>query len=775
LSLRNKRWIFLIYCGLGQIFTLASADEILYLEIVINGRNTTHIAEVAHKENDWEISTKELTGLGIKLDVNNRERILLSEIHDSQVVYDSELQRLLITVPSNLLPMQYFGANIPGGSSSVPRRDPGLFINYNAVSISGNSEARMSSLWHELHFFNNNFFFVNSGIAQDNSTNLSPSGYTRFDTYFQRDNEADLQSVTIGDVINATPNWGRSVRMGGIRIARDYELNPNVITYPLPEFYGESALPGSVDLIINNQLRWRDQVTSGPFLINMAPYMSGAGVAQVVTTNAQGQQVRQSVNFYVTNELLAPKMIDYDITFGVERKNFGLASNDYDHEPLISTSLRYGANRYLTPQLLVQAGDGLFMGGTGLTFLAGSLGVVDIAAAASNYSVGNEVSEHGTQTSIAYDYSYKKIGINANFLRRYDQYRDLSNIGNQFLAATQLDTQMQVAFSLHDNKLGSFNLGYFRLTNKQEESRSVLNFSWSRYYAGDVTTFLNVSRTLVDRPENAVNFTISIPFGVRGQASDSARRDTQGNWRNQFQAMNNAPYNGGLGWGISVDDSPEKNRYASADWRTKYSELSLSAYHSRDQIQYTGALNGALVFMDKNIYPTRFVTDSFALVETKQSDIPVMIGHQLIGRTDANGKLLVPDLDSYLENRLSIDPMFLPANAIMDSIEQLVIPRRKGGVKVKFPIVFAQSALARVVTPDQQPLPAGAVLADKNSDKNFITGWDGDVYIENLTGPLILFWADGECFVEIKSAEDKSLALPRIGPFICQPVAETNQ
>lgn len=562
--------------------------------------------------------------------------------------------------------------------------------------------------------------------------------------------------------------------MGGIRIARDYELNPNLVTYPLPEFYGESALPGSVDLIINNQLRWRDQVSSGPFQINMVPYMSGAGVAQVVTTNAQGQQIRQAVNFYVTNELLAPKMMDYDITLGLERKNFGLASNDYENDPLISASIRYGASRYVTPQFLMQAGDGLYLGGAGFTFLAGSLGVFDIAAAASNYNTAQGVSENGNQASIAYDYSYKKIGINANYLRRYGRYRDLGSLGNQALAASLPDVQMQIAFSLHDNKYGSFNLGYFRIVNKQTENRSVINFSWSHYYAKDITTFLNISRTLFDRPENSVSFTVSIPFGVRGQASDSARRDAQGDWHNQLQVMSNAPYNGGLGWGISVDDSSEQNRYATADWRTKYSELSLSAYHSSNQVQYTGALNGALVFMEKNVYATRFVTDSFALVETEQGNIPVMIGHQLVGRTDAQGKLLVPDLDSYLENRLSIDPMFLPANAIVDSIEQLVTPRRKGGIHVKFPIVFAQSALARVVTPDQQPLPAGAILADKNSDKNFTTGWDGDVYIENLTEQLTLFWADGECFVNIKPAEDRTLALPRIGPFVCEPVTETD-
>lgn len=768
----SKKWIFLIVV-LGQVFTIAKADETLYLEIVINGRNTTRIVEVIQKENDWEISTKELIGLGLKLDSIKNERILLSEIQNTQAVYDSELERLLVTVPNNLLPMQYFGANIPDATRSAPRRDPGVFINYNLVSISGNSDIKMTSLWNELHFFNDHFFFVNNGMLQDKGTELSPSGYTRFETYFQRDNEESLQSITLGDVINATPSWGQSVRMGGIRIARDYELNPNVITYPLPEFYGESALPGSVDLIINNQLRWRDQVTSGPFLINMVPYMSGAGVAQVVTTNAQGQQVRQAVNFYVTSELLAPNRFDYDLTVGFRREDFGLVSDNYEQDPAFSTSLRYGLNRYVTPQLLIQARDGLKLAGAGFTFLAGNWGVFDIAGAASHYN-NFGIRENGTQNSISYNYNYKKIGINANYIGRTGDYRDLGSQDNPLLATNKPNTQMQVALSLHDNRLGSFNLGYFRIKDERKENRSVINFSWSRYYKNDITSFFNVSRTLFDRPENLMSFTLSIPFGSRGQISDSVRRDAEGNWTNQFQAVSNAPYKGGFGWGISLDDSPQKNRYATADWRTAYSEFSLSAFESKRQTQYTAALNGALVFMDNNVYATRFVTDSFAVVETEQSNIPVMIGHQLVGRTDINGKLLVPDLDSYLENRLSIDPMFLPANAIVDSIEKLVTPRRKGGIHVKFPIVFAQSALARVVMTDQQPIPAGAILADKNSNKNFTVGWDGDLYLENLQEALTLFWADGECFLEIKPAEDRSLALPRIGPFVCEPVTEAN-
>ncbi|MET0356485.1 MAG: fimbria/pilus outer membrane usher protein [Cellvibrio sp.] len=772
--LNNRSFIFFIL--FSQLFTYALAEETLYLEIIINGRNTNHVAQIIRKENDWEISAVDFSALGLQLEFGGREKFLLGSLGITDIRYDSEFQRLFITVPGSLLPLQYFNANNPSYAGTKPRRDMGAFVNYNLVSIAGNADVRLTSAWHELHFFKNDFYVVSNGIAQSNNDRYSTSGYTRFETYYKADNEDSMQSLTIGDVINATPNWGRSIRLAGIRISRDYDLNPSLITYPLPEFYGESALPGSVDLIINNQLRWRDQVTSGPFLINMMPYMSGAGIAQVVTTNPQGQQLQQSLSFYVTNELLAPGMLDYDLTIGFRRKNFGFESNSYANLPITSTSIRYGFNKYLTPQLLMQAGDGIHLAGAGLTFLVGSLGVVDIAAAASDYYLyQSDLNEHGKQASISYDYTYKKIGINASHLRRYGNYRDLGTQNEISLSNTLNLIQSQISFSFHDNRLGGFNVGYFRTVNRENVARSILNFSWSQYFYSGLSTFLSINRSLFEKRENTINFTLSFPLGARGQTSGSTQRNTNGELHNQVQAMSNAPYSGGFGWGLSADDSDEKNRYIEGDWRTKYIDASISAYRSGNQTQYMGTLDGALIYMEGDIYATRFVNDAFAIVDAGEKNVPVMFGHQLIGRTDSNGKLLVPDLNSYLENRLAIDPMLLPANAIIDSIEQLVVPRRKGGIHVEFPVRFSQSALVKVITIKNQPLPAGAILMERDSEKNHTTGWDGEVYLENLDAPLVLYWAEGECFITLQPAADSSLALPRLGPFVCEPATERQQ
>ena len=773
MPLKNKHRAFLIFILLSGPCNFVRADETLYLEVVINGRNTNHIAQIFRTDSDWKIAANDLNALGLNLDVQQTGTVSLSSLRITDINYDSEFQRLLITVPSTMLPVQYFKANNPSYSDSKPRRDTGAFLNYNIVSITGDMNAKVTTAWHELHFFKHDFYAVSNGIVQSNSDQYSSSGYTRFETYYQKDDESTTQSLTIGDVINATPTWGRSIRMAGIRFSRDYDLNPSLITYPLPEFYGESALPGSVDLIINNQVRWRDQVTSGPFLINVVPYMSGAGVAQVVTTTPQGQQLQQSVNFYVTNELLAPGLLDYDLTIGFRRKNFGFESNDYANLPITSASMRYGFTKYLTPQLLIQAGEGLHLGGAGLTFLVGSLGVVDIAAATSNYfNYQSGADENGKQASISYDYTYKKVGLNASHLRRYGDYSDLGTQRENIVDSGLNNTQSQISLSFHDNLLGGFNIGYFRLVNRDNETRSILNFSWSRYFHGGLTTFLNINRSLIETRENSVSFTLSFPLGTSGQASTTAQRSTEGEWHHQVQAMKNAPYAGGFGWGFSADDSQEKNRYLEGNWRTQYADASVGTYQSGDEKQYTSTLNGALILMDGGFYATRYINDAFAIVDAEKKGVPVLFGHQLIGKTNSNGKLLVPDLNSYLENRLAIDPMNLPANAVIDSMEQLIIPRRKGGVHVEFPIRFSQSALVKVTTRDNEPLPAGAVLMERDSEKNYITGWDGEVYLENLTAPLVLYWADGECFITLQPSADSNLALPRLGPFICEPARE---
>ena len=755
-----------IYLLLMAICASAVADNVLYLEFVINGRNTTQVFAVTQKENDWEISTDELKSLGVALNFPHGERLLLSEFPGASVTYDETMQRLLITVPGNALPMQNLTARSEADPTENARRDAGAFINYDLLMTDEDAESHQASLWHELYWFEQEFYAVNRGILRDTNAIDSNSSYLRFESYYQHDNQNELWGLTLGDVINATPNWGRSIRMGGIRIARDYELNPNLITYPLPEFFGESALPGSVDLLINDQLRWRDQVNPGPFSINTVPFLSGAGVAEVVTTDVQGQQARQRVNFYIASEILDQGLLDYDVTLGMRRKDFGFASDHYADNPVYSGSFRYGVTPYITPQILIQGGEHLHLAGAGFSLLASHYGVVEYSYTGSRY-----FDQSGYQESFAYSYSQQRIGFSARFLQHHGMYRDLGNLDD----GVQRDEQWQVAFSFYQKKMGSFNLGYFQISEQDTGQREFATLSWSRYFNSGVTLFANLNRQLYGEKDNIFSLAVSIPFGYSGQASVGGQRGLDNQWRTQVQAMANAPYSGGVGWRLGADDSAEKNAFGAIDWRARRYELSASVLRNETRNQYTGEITGALVAMGGNIYSTRFITDAFALVDAKKANIPVMIGNQLVGQTGANGKLLVPDLYSYLENRISIDPDQLPANASISAIEQMVVPQRKGGVNVQFPVEYLASVLIDAYDNKEQPLPVGTVLVADIDEQEFIVGWGGEIYIEQLNEPIRLYWEDGDCVISVAPPADVTQSLPKLGRMICHPVERVGE
>lgn len=765
-----KYWaLLLLVCS-----PLAAAEERLYLEVIVNDTSSGKVIEIVHTDNnDWRLTYSDLLSLGLTLNLPATEFVLLSQIAGARANYNAELQQLFLTLPSNMLPLQRLAMRPSQDASVRAQRDHGAYVNYDFFSLAGNPRIRQSSLWHELYYFSPDFFVSSSGLLQthiqfaDEQSQTSQqlqqrqiSNYTRFESAIQWDDEQALRTTAIGDVINATPNWGRSIRMGGVRFARNYELSPNLITYPLPEFYGESALPGSLSLLINDQLRLRESITSGPFLIDAMPYISGAGTAQVITTDTQGQQTKRDVNFYISSELLIPGMLDYDATLGYAREDFGLASDQYGSRPVFSGSLRYGLTPRLTPQVMLQQGDGLNLAGAGLSFLAGNLGVVELSHSYSDYQQTS-----GSQTGIAYNYSNSVLGVNGRYLKRRGDYYDLGNLEH----SAQQNDEAQLAFSVQRRSLGTFSLGYFRISEREQPPVSLITFSWSKYFRSGLSLFLSSNHRLNSRGSDAITLAISLPLGASdSQLSAAAVRDTNSEWSQQIQTMRVAPYAGGLGWNIGADNSSNHQAFAVANWRGQQCDLAAGYYKAADEQQYSAELSGALITMDGDIYASRTVTDAFALVDTGQKDIPVMVGNKLIGTTDNHGKLLVPDLYSYLENHLSIDPLELPANVTMGSVEQNLMPRRRGGIHVKFPISFAPSAIVSIYSAPNEPIPAGAQLQTADGSQEYLAGWNGEIYVEVLDKPITLYWAEGQCQVTVTPAKDNTQALPKLGPFYCQ-------
>ena len=147
---------------------------------------------------------------------------------------------------------------------------------------------------------------------------------------------------------------------------------------------------------------------------------------------------------------------------------------------------------------------------------------------------------------------------------------------------------------------------------------------------------------------------------------------------------------------------------------------------------------GAIVALDGRLHATRPVDDAFGVVRV--ADVPgvrTYLSHQYVGRTNARGEVVVPNLVSYYGNRLSIDPSDVPLDRSIGVDERIVAPAQRGGALVRFealrlrPVTGARGgdrARGRTILPafgDVELVIAGRRMSSP-------IGVNGEFYIDDL-------------------------------------------
>lgn len=744
----GKRWlqwstVLLLCCSSYNHAETTS----FFLELIINGRNSGIIAEAVHEKDSWLLKAQDLIAAGIRADMINDELLLLSPQSIHEWEYDQDNQRMSIILPTRYFPSQQLLHGMEKNQYALAQRDTSLLINYSLYAIGGDGSLSQQSLAHSINYATPTINFVSNGLYTTGD-NLERNGYLRLDTRLQYDNPEKLWSLAAGDIITGAPAWGRNYRMGGIRFARDYSLNPDLIRFPVPEFLGQAALPGSVELLVNEQQRFSSEVNPGPFVISSPSWVTGAGSASIITTDLQGRQSQQNISFYIVNELLKPGYSDYDISVGKLRKDFGIQSDNYHDALLFSGLYRYGVTDYLTPEIFAQSSRHLNMGGIGVTTRLGHWGSAEASYAQSRYRA-----LQGSQYTLGYRYHNHRYGLNLRHIRRSENFRDAGAIDN--FQMPQQETQAGVSLT---SNIGTFGASYFELLQRDMGNPRFFNVSWSKHFFESITAMLSVSRRLDDDGEATLHFGLSFPLGGKVYASTSTQRDAQGKSSNFIQAMQQTPFAGGWGWRVAADD--HSYLHAFVDWRSDRLTAQTGVWGNNQQRSWSADISGSLVYMKQQWFMAREITDAYALVDTNGAGrVPVYIGYQPIGKTNKRGYFLISDLVGYARNRIAINPLDLPATAFIPMTEQEVIPARQAGIIVRFPIEQRFAIFAKLKNSNGDYLPAGTYLRDRNTLEEVIVGWDGDIFLES---PKKRQWElvaeDENCVFTIPIPEDDNLA-----------------
>nr|WP_145551883.1 fimbria/pilus outer membrane usher protein [Variovorax boronicumulans] len=744
----------------------ALAGATLYLELVVNQQATGQVVPVLVKDGSYHVAADTLRALHVRFPATGAQLVAVDRIEGLGVRYDSVAQRLELMLPPSWLPAQQLGSGAP-----VERLRPtvgsGFLLNYELYAANPGRTESSTALWTEQRWFGAWGLLSNTGVARHTRTGTDGAGgaggrgYLRYDTSWRYSDTDAVRSVTAGDLITATLPWGSAVRIGGIQVARNFAIRPDLVPYPLPSFSGQAAVPSAVDLFINGQRAGREKVQPGPFTLNTMPFITGAGEATVVTTDALGRQVLTTVPFYVSSTLLKTGTDDYALSAGALRRGYGQDSFGYGRA-VASGSWRYGLSDALTLEARGELARGLRVGGAGAVVALGRYGVVNGALAHGG---------DGVQWTAGYQYNAQRFGLGLQHTQRTGGWRDLAGLDRrQGATAGRSNTQLTTSLSL--GAVGAVALGYFDAQALDGARSRIATASYSRALGSDSFLSLNLNKAL-GAGDYLVQLQWTLLLGDRGAMSVVGTRDRSGFGR-QLQYSRTPPPAGGLGWNLSYANGagPDDYRQGSMTWRGDHVQLQGGAYAQGGRSSTWAGASGAIVGMDGGWFAANRINDAFALVATGVADVPVRFENQVVGRTNVRGHLLVPGVNAYYPARFEIDLLDLPEDMQVPHSEQRVLLGSGSGALLRFPIQQVRAASLTLVDGSGRPLPVGLSVQLLGSGRSATLGWDGQVYLEGLaTDNELLVRGAGFPGCRVRFAMDaQARGVARLGPLVCQPL-----
>jgi len=779
LSSTARRWYLgLALCGpsLGVADDLppppteaaAVTDATLYLDLLVNQMPRAELVPVQQRAGRLYLGSEVLRAAGVTLPGDPQGEVALDSVAGLHTDYDSQNQRLLLQVPAAWLPDQQLGdRNLYPASDA--RSSFGALFNYDAYLNDTDDGGTYLAAWNELRVFDSWGTFSTTGQWRQ-SFNGAPDadtreGFLRYDTTWQFTDEQRLLTYEAGDFVTGALPWTSSVRVGGLQLSRDFAARPDLVTYPLPAFAGEAAVPTSLDLFINGYKSSTTELQPGPYTLTNVPFINGAGEAVVVTTDALGRQVSTTLPFYVTSSLLQKGLSDFSVAAGSLRRDYGV--RDFGYGPgVASGSLRYGLTDTFTLESHVETAESLLLGGLGGTMRLGNFGVLNAALSQSQFD-----GEKGHQTALGYQYNSQRIGFSYQRLQRHGDYADLSRVDTPDLQLSE--SSEQVTLSVNLDRYGSVGAGYFDVRAGDGSRTRLINLSWSKPLWGATSLYLSANREVGDSAW-AVQAQLVIPFDFNnGTLAVSMERSKEGEDLQRVNYSRAVPVGGGVGYNLGYATGGNRDAYRQADvtWRLQSVQLQAGVYGNSGEMTRWADASGSLVWMDAGVFAANRIDDAFVVISTNgYGDVPVSYENQTVGRTDRNGHLLVPYSSGYYRGKYEIDPMDLPPDVLAPQVEQRVAVRRGSGYLLEFPLRRVLAASIELVDGNRQPLKLGSKVTHEESGSQAVVGWDGLVYLENLSPHNRLqveVEGGGRCSVEFDLPQEQG-SIPLVGPLPCQ-------
>ena len=521
--------------------------------------------------------------------------------------------------------------------------------------------------------------------------------FIRGDLRLVRDAPDQALRYVIGDLSIPVTGYQNSQSQIGISVARNFSLQPHLVTRPISqyEFFLESD--SRVDVLVNGRLERTLQLPAGRQDIRDLPLSAGINDVELVITDNVGRV--QRLNFYhpVGADLLAPGVQQFAYSLGFPTTDSS-GDRNYDFtEPIVTLSHRLGVTNRLTAGSYLQANfDQQIIGLEGSWATRyGNLGW-DMAL--------SHEPELGIDYAARLRYEYSKLGVNNPSQRSFrltleTRGENFSRVGednpnNDFFYDITANYSQQLFWKIRGNLSTRYEFG------RDTPNTYSLSLGLSKSFRNGLNMRLNLSQ---NRDQNGfeqqrafINLSWSIPK-IRQSIQVSSDVNNNGQYKNSLNWSYNPLRTIGrpkMSLGLTQND-----RSYNLTGRLSYTgyyfnwDLSNDAVFTVDGdggISNTSKLSlaTALVFADGHFGWSRPINDSFALVIPKDSvrDQEIVINPSIngsIARLDRFGFAVVPNLSPYNLSTLIIDAPNLPVGMDLGNRAITILPTYRSGTLVE--------------------------------------------------------------------------------------------
>ena len=712
-------------CGMVAALSCPSPagaeDQSAILELIVNGVPSGERLVVL-RSGDAVVPVAALTEAGLRGFTGRRETIdreelvsLASLAPAITFAIDERELRVRIDAKPELLATRVSDLASPLPAGLVFRRDRSAFVNYSAAWI-GNGAWDLATE-----------SGVNIRGALVNST-LSASAHhlMRGLTNLTIDDRSRLRRWVFGDSFAQTDALGGSAFIAGATVTKEFGVDPYFVQQPRLSIATPVTTPSVVEVYVNGRIISQASVAPGRIDLRNLPLTRGRNDATVVVRDAFGATRELSTDYYFSTTALAQGVHSYQYSVGWVRdsleRSWGYSA------PALLARHRLGLTDVITAGGRVEAARGLVSGGPAVN-LRLPYGEVEASAAMSHSPRGA-----GSAAIVSYVYTNSPIGGGASFMLASDRYSVLGRTDSDQRATREV----QVFGSVPVAPRTTASLQYNSAAFETAPSRTRVSMLATMGIGSHVNLTLTTARV---RDEGGLSHEVfaglTMPFG-RTVASASAGRDTAGR-RAGVDVMRALPVGEGYGYQLRTEDGARNMVAAVAQMQNRYGryEVRQDTLDGRQHVRLQAA--GALVAIGGGVFATRPLRSSFALVRVPQvKGVRGFASNQEVGRTNADGNLLIPDLEAYYGNILRIADEDVPLSYSVGATRLTLAPPFRGGAVARFAVKVTRriTGSVRIVTAAGERVPAHGRLTVRVDRRVEISpvGNDGEFYFEDLPG-----------------------------------------